>query len=422
MKIESGMTNYTKKKGRFVIKTYRQGTTIKGLGKTALQRMLTEFYFSKFFSNGIATKPVKMDLNKGETTFVFYDGIPLTSLLNDSTVIPKNILVDVAKIILAVSKNTLKTDKQSLKNYGNALQNFVEKSSDILKAYKLNKGHILKYNSDICNIFADFFDKQPEVITHGDFWLSNLLYNKKNKGIKLIDWEFADAGSIYLDLGTYYCYSLGFTNSADLFLENVKLQNHSVQLIRYFAIYRILRILSFVGLEDVQKTNVSDEYGLAYLVNVLKVLLENLDSFKLDSGRDIKENIDSKTKVAVFVISQNKKVLLLSRRADDKFPNMWEPPGGRKKNGETLLDAVKRELMEETGLIFDTGFKYFSETNFSMDGGTKNTNAIFFTIQTDEQDIELTEHEKYSWLSIDEAIVLVEFDFIKQSLEKLRHE
>lgn len=419
MDIKSGMTNYTKKKGKFVIKTYRQGTIIKGLGKTALQRMLVEFYFSKFFSKNIAIKPAKIDLNKGEITFGFYNGVPLALLLNNSTVIPEKILKNVAKIILAISKNTLNTDKQSLKYYTDALKNFIEKSSDILEEYEVNKNQIIKYSNDICDVFSEFFDQQPEVITHGDFWLSNLLYNKKNKNIRLIDWEFADAGSIYLDLGTYYCYSLGFTNSADLFLKNTELQNHSVQLIRYFAIYRILRILSFVSLEDVQKTKVSDEYGLAYLINILKLLLEDLDSFKLDSGKEIKESVDPKTKVAVFIISQDKKVLLLKRMADDKFPNIWEPPGGRKERGETILDAIKRELKEETGLVFASGFKYFGETNFTIDGGNKNVNAIFFTIQADEQDVKLAEHDKYDWLTVKEAIKLVDFEFIKQLLKRI---
>lgn len=419
MKIESGMTNYVKKKGKFVIKTYRQGTTIKGLGKTALQRMLAEYYFSNLFSNSVAIKPVKTDLNKGQTTFEFYNAIPLTSLLNDSAVIPEKILADVAKIILTVSKNTLKTDKQTLKNYGDALQEYVEKSVSILEAYKLDKSQILKYSTDICSVYSKYFDKQPEVITHGDFWFSNLLYCKKNQNIKLIDWEFADAGPIYLDLGTYYCYSLGFTNNSDLFLKNSKLQNYSVQLIRFFAIYRILRIFSFVSLEDMQKTKISDEYSLAYLINILKILLENLDSFMLNSEREIKENIDSKTKVAVFVIDQNKNVLLLKRRADDNFPNIWEPAGGRKEKNETLLEAIKRELKEETGLIFETGYEYFAETSFSISGKTKNINAVFFTIRTKQQDITPTEHEKYGWFTIEEAIKLVDFKFIKQLLARI---
>ncbi len=419
MKIELGMTNHIIRKGKTVIKKYKQETVIKGLGKTALQRMIMEFYFSKLFSNSLSTKPLKMDLNKGETTFTFFDGVPLTSLLSNSSVIPEEILKDISKILLNVSKNKLKTDKQSLQSYSNTFNDFVDKSSTILDEYTISKKLLTKYNLDIYNVFSESFDKQPEVVTHGDFWLGNLLYNKNKKILKLIDWEFADAGSIYLDLGTYYCYSLGFANGADLFLKNAKLQNYSIQLIRYFAIYRILRILSFVTLEDVKKTNISNEYGLAYLINVLKIFLEDISSFQLDTGKEIMESIDSRTKVSILVMNQDERVLLLKRKLDDKFPNMWEPPGGRKEKKEMILDAVKRELLEETGVSVDVGLKYIGETNFSIKDSNKKVNAVFFSLKTNNQAIKISEHGEFGWFTIEEAIKLVDFEFIKQLLKKI---
>lgn len=422
MDIIQGMTNQTTKKDSSVIKKYKQETVIKGLGKTALSRMLTEFYFSNFFSNSVSIKPLKMDLNKGEVEFDFYKSIPLSVFLNDKQYIPKEILNKISEILMIVGSNKLETDKQTLKSYCNTFENFISKSVDILEEYDVSSDKLLKYNADICSVYSNFFDCQTEVITHGDFWLSNLLFNKEDDEIKLIDWEFADAGSIYLDLGTYYCYSLGFRNGIDLFLENSKLNSHSVHLIRFFAFFRILRILSFVSLEDVKKTKISDEYGLVYLINILKIFLEEIDSFVLDSGKEISEGIDSKTKVVVFAVSKDKKVLLLKRTKNDRFPNMWEPPGGRKEVGENLLDAVKRELHEETHLSVDGELTYLGETNFSISGANKKVNAVFFTIQIDEQEIKLTEHEKYGWFTVEEAIDLVEFDFIKLLLEKIKND
>jgi len=48
--------------------------------------------------------------------------------------------------------------------------------------------------------------------------------------------------------------------------------------------------------------------------------------------------------------------LLLTRRADHMrtFPRTWVPPGGHIESGETLSEAVKRELMEETGLCTES--------------------------------------------------------------------
>lgn len=43
-------------------------------------------------------------------------------------------------------------------------------------------------------------------------------------------------------------------------------------------------------------------------------------------------------------------LLLLKRAESDSFPGYWEIPGGKMKPGETIREAVYREIFEETGL------------------------------------------------------------------------
>ena len=43
--------------------------------------------------------------------------------------------------------------------------------------------------------------------------------------------------------------------------------------------------------------------------------------------------------------------LLLARRAVEPFAGMWDPPGGFLEEGEHPLDGLRRELLEETGLV-----------------------------------------------------------------------
>lgn len=417
MNIEPGMTNHVSRKGKTVVKKYKQETIIKGLGKTAIQRMVMEAYFSKLFSKSVSVKPLKVNLNNGETTFDFYNGIPLTVLLKNSSNIPQKILSDIGKVILKISKNKLYTDKQTLKSYGVALKSFIDKSRDILDEFGISIDRLLKYNISINNTFSEFFDKEPEIIIHGDFWLGNLLYNIKNKKLRLIDWEFADAGSIYVDLGTYYCYSLGFKNGIDLFTLNSDLQNHSVQIVRYFAIYRILRIISFVNLADVEKTKISDEFSLSYLLNVLKILLNDIDSFQLDSGRVIMENVDVVT--VVFVVGVDGKVLLLKCKSGGKPSDVWEPISGPKKKSEMPLDTAKRELYTKTGIPPGTRLEYLGETNFSVKNKIKNINAVFFTIRLTNRDIKMINHKNCDWFTPGEAIKLVRFQFIRRMLKKI---
>ena len=47
--------------------------------------------------------------------------------------------------------------------------------------------------------------------------------------------------------------------------------------------------------------------------------------------------------------------LLLIRRGRGAYLGYWAVPGGRQRYGETMREAVAREVLEETGLTVDVG-------------------------------------------------------------------
>lgn len=51
-----------------------------------------------------------------------------------------------------------------------------------------------------------------------------------------------------------------------------------------------------------------------------------------------------------ILIAQNGDLLLGQRPAGKPFEGYWEFPGGKVEHGETILDALKREFVEELGL------------------------------------------------------------------------
>jgi ADP-ribose pyrophosphatase YjhB (NUDIX family) len=54
------------------------------------------------------------------------------------------------------------------------------------------------------------------------------------------------------------------------------------------------------------------------------------------------------------VIVRDGKALII-KRANEPYKGQWSIPGGRVELGESLVDAVRREMREETGLIVDVG-------------------------------------------------------------------
>lgn len=60
-------------------------------------------------------------------------------------------------------------------------------------------------------------------------------------------------------------------------------------------------------------------------------------------------------KIAVGAIVINEEKLLMVRRGQSPAEGKWTVPGGKVENGEYLVDAVKREVREETGLDIKVG-------------------------------------------------------------------
>lgn len=69
------------------------------------------------------------------------------------------------------------------------------------------------------------------------------------------------------------------------------------------------------------------------------------------SGREA----DSRPVAAVAAVMVQDGKLLLIKRGVEPSRGKWSVPGGRVEFGETLIEAVKREVREETGLEIEVG-------------------------------------------------------------------
>jgi 8-oxo-dGTP diphosphatase len=67
--------------------------------------------------------------------------------------------------------------------------------------------------------------------------------------------------------------------------------------------------------------------------------------------------------VSVGVLRRDNKLLFTERLSQKSYGGYWEFPGGKLMQGETSLDAIKRELQEELGIRVNAAVFLFTHTH-----------------------------------------------------------
>jgi len=101
------------------------------------------------------------------------------------------------------------------------------------------------------------------------------------------------------------------------------------------------------------------------------------------------------------IIIHESKFLLIQRTITDHFGGEWEFPGGCIEQNETVLDALARELFEETGITIKNISNYLGNMEYLSRLGTgKIIREFIFVIDPliDPAGIKLTEHDAFVWI------------------------
>ena len=110
-----------------------------------------------------------------------------------------------------------------------------------------------------------------------------------------------------------------------------------------------------------------------------------------------KEEIDETVIRLKALILNSKNELLLGYSY-----NTYQFPGGHLEEGESLLDGLKRELKEETGIIFDVSnlepfqeIRYYSK-NYRNTGKNRENIIYYYLIRSDKDyDLSNTNYDTY---------------------------
>lgn len=127
--------------------------------------------------------------------------------------------------------------------------------------------------------------------------------------------------------------------------------------------------------------------------------------------------------VGVKILLKNKegKYLVLLRSAE-KYPSVgakWEIPGGRINPGTSLIENLKREVMEETGLEITGEQQYIAAQDILKEN--KHIVRLTYLGEADGEVKLSDEHTDYKWLSLEEISKIEPLDsYVKEVIKLIK--
>lgn len=106
--------------------------------------------------------------------------------------------------------------------------------------------------------------------------------------------------------------------------------------------------------------------------------------------------------VVAAVIRAGETVLLLERNPEDYLAGLFELPGGLVEPGETLHQALRREVAEETGLIITASDRYLGSFDYRSQSGRLTRQFNFQLTAPETPAVILSEHAGFAWVGIAE--------------------
>jgi 8-oxo-dGTP pyrophosphatase MutT (NUDIX family) len=117
------------------------------------------------------------------------------------------------------------------------------------------------------------------------------------------------------------------------------------------------------------------------------------------------------------VITYNNKILVVKRNKEDG--EFWQTITGSVDEGETLQEALKREVYEEVGLTGSSSYPSILYSFIWQREGVEYLEVVFL-FKADLDKVKLShEHTDYEWLELNKAIERVKMESNKIAIRSI---
>ncbi|MEI7750314.1 MAG: NUDIX hydrolase [Candidatus Moraniibacteriota bacterium] len=120
------------------------------------------------------------------------------------------------------------------------------------------------------------------------------------------------------------------------------------------------------------------------------------------------EDFDPKFEIVACWLESGGKFILLHRQPWKSEGNTWGVPAGKMNDGESSMDAMRRELLEETGLAVSAEELTYQTTLFVRYETYSFVYHMFRTVAPNDFEVLINpeEHQAYRWVTPSDALSL----------------
>lgn len=124
------------------------------------------------------------------------------------------------------------------------------------------------------------------------------------------------------------------------------------------------------------------------------------------------------------IIKNDQDEFLILRRSkeNDVLPLKWDIPGGKVEDGESLTDALKREISEESGVRINSSNVFYLIENVES-SINKHFIKLVFIVDSDKSDkitLNPEEHDEYKWITLNEINKYDLVDYVAECFSMIK--